>query len=186
MEEKQIKFKKEGHLLLLLFAFVLEACFLLILILFLDSRFERINQQILSLKNENFQYSEQELYSKEKKENDLTFASLPIGWELVYQDKNTVKLKTDFEEFDVYLIGKIESKKKEQNSNILTENKVVEMACGGIFACHELEMVSGEKYVFSWEIVSNEKAPEILDGIWSPKHNITQEQILSLLKEIKK
>ncbi len=121
--------------------------------------------------------------------------SYPKNWGDCRVDENNIHFRTDFKKYNVDLVGEIIEITNPteieggllvgyDNEKISSNVEVFKIACGGALLCSGIK-INNAVYRATWVVSSDQKAPENLDGIWMPEHNITQEQIWNILKSVK-
>lgn len=111
---------------------------------------------------------------------------VPNKWKVESNDSKSARILTDYPNYKVELLVSLE------NSNLTESNykssfdntktkygEAFKVAQGGAFNVTGVK-INGKLYSFSWEIASNEPTPSNLDGIWNPKHNVTESDIWNM------
>lgn len=118
--------------------------------------------------------------------------SYPKNWGDCKVEDNNIYFRTDFEKYNVDLVGEIKKADyllEEYGNNVdnekISENiEVFKIGCGGALSCAGIK-VDNHIYEIGWQVSSDQKSPENLDGIWTPDHNITDDQMWNIVKSVK-
>lgn len=134
--------------------------------------------------------------------NGLIF-NYPKNWNSCRINNNKIYFRTDFEKWEVDLVGEVYQVQPDEHYNEYEEylnifkdqkNKdlfeftdrsvIYKDACGGAVACYVLK-IEDRIYLINWTIESDQ-APELeYDGVWSPdEHNIEPEDVSTVMKSI--
>lgn len=123
-------------------------------------------------------------------EKQITLAginlTIPGKWQVESNDNNSARILTDYPAYKVELLVRLENASltesgyKSSFDNTITKyGEVFKTSLGGAFDSTGIK-INGKLYLFIWEIVSNEPTPSNLDGIWTPKHNVTDSDIWNI------
>jgi hypothetical protein len=114
---------------------------------------------------------------------DDIMMTIPSKWKIESNTNDSAVILTDNPKYKVELIVNLQnqtiSASNFQSSINKTKTKYGEafkVTQGGAFAVTGITM-NGKIYSFEWEINSNEPIPTDLDGIWVPKHNVSETDI---------
>lgn len=109
--------------------------------------------------------------------------TIPSNWKIESNDGKSAKILTDYQPYKVELSINLENdiltKSNYESGFGNTKTKYGEafkVAQGGGFNVTGIK-INEKLYSFSWEITSNEPIPSNLDGIWTPKHNVSEEDM---------
>jgi len=116
----------------------------------------------------------------------------PKNWGECKETKNGVSFITNDDQYQVELVLTLdEATNEEYNSNkeySFNNNKLAggngdffEEAQGGALMSGFIRLYNNY-YKFSFDIVSNQPAPEKLNGVWSPNHNVSKDDLISILR----
>lgn len=163
---------------------------------------KKINQPIVERPNQNGQrapfYSDIETKDWKVCKNEILGIQLkfPSAWGACKTDISSFSIKTDYKPYDVYLIANVGKNIKDIiNSYVLNregnnyikikDGEIFDSFCAPAIACNGA-ILNSDLYFFTWDIKSNQSAPLGYDGIWSPDHNVTEEDTWKILSTIEK
>ena len=111
---------------------------------------------------------------------------VPAKWKIESNNSLTAKILTDFQPYRVELLVSLEndvstaSNYKSSYDNTTTKyGEAFKVAQGGSLGVTGVK-INNKLYSFAWEISSNEPVPTKLDGIWTPSHNVTQDDLWNI------
>lgn len=119
---------------------------------------------------------------------DLSFY-LPKGWSVAEEMQESegivrASLNVPDSKYDVKLTMTVTEGTTYDDQEPLAQNqeaKVYLVPCGGAYACYALVFLDEYEREFDFDILSNEPVPENLDGIWTPRTEVTQEELIEFL-----
>jgi len=116
----------------------------------------------------------------------------PINWGGCYiQDENlyfetthpdyNVKLYTSFNEVDEELLdfSSLEMILEEDNLAIYQN------FCGGVLGCFIIKTSNRSYYEMTWNVISDQPVPDILNYVWVPDYEFTSEDILRIMTSVR-
>lgn len=116
--------------------------------------------------------------------------TLPTTWQVLSVGETELKIKTADTPYRVVETVSISGTYKNSTPGpILYESgdlKLYDEACAPAIRCIGA-LVGGVSYLFAWEVVeSNEPVPANLDGVWFPSANFNANDVLEIMKTLKK
>lgn len=123
--------------------------------------------------------------------------SYPKTWGDCKFDGQKISFRTDFKKYNVDLVAELRETSKEMAQGFIDysikQEKIDSMdnaiiyrgICGGGIACSILNINNQKFYEINWDVVSNQPAPENLDGVWVPDHSFTDDDIWTILRSAK-
>lgn len=122
--------------------------------------------------------------------------TLPQKWKLSKVVGSKAYILTDYKPYTVYLT--IEAKLAEQllteddlaisekeRSLKLPDGMLYETGGNGVEASYFVRESDNQIYSIFWDVESNQSAPESLGGVWAPDHNVTRDDIWSIMKTLR-
>ena len=119
--------------------------------------------------------------------------TFPESWKVVSSTEKTAKILTDYKQYQVYLILNFEKNTTNAKNSYDTEGKTnaIKTQYGEVYSISSGggagmtgALLNNNKYLFKWDIESNQKPPTVLDGVWKADSNITQKSLLDITKTV--
>lgn len=136
--------------------------------------------------------------SEKKKSNFLNISDIeiefPEGWVVSSVSENTAKVLTDYQKYQVYLTLKVEKNTADAVTTYeyQKEDTKIKTQYGEFYDIASTEVsssigafIKGNKYIFLWNIESNQPTPENLNHVWVPDNNITETMIYNITRTAK-
>lgn len=116
--------------------------------------------------------------------------TLPASWEVLSVAETELKIVTANAPYRVVETVRIsDTDKIPDPSRVLYESddlKLFDEACAPAIRCMFV-LVGDDSYLFAWETVeSNEPVPANLEGVWFPSANFNANDVLEIMKTLKK
>jgi len=118
--------------------------------------------------------------------------TLPSGWTVTSVVKNTAKILTDYKKYKVSLILNLDKDNAAAESAYRSKSSVTKIQGGEVFNVAgggsiglTGALLNDKKYLFTWDIESNQPVPKDLDQVWVPDNNVTSEILMTITKSIK-
>jgi len=123
------------------------------------------------------------------------FEEHALNYYFSIDDNNNFIFQTKYNSYNIYLIAQIQKNNEndihfyvnkrngENYTNIKDGEAFKVVGFGGSFD-YTGAILENNLYMISWNIESDEQAPQNVNGIWTPNHNINRNQIWNILKTI--
>lgn len=127
---------------------------------------------------------------------DKIALDLPHGWTLIEQNEKYAIVQTDYKPYNVqlymyYEVGPedgvefVNTDRSGPHYAKIPDGEIFQSACGGNLGCF-IAVIDQDTYKINFGIKSDQPAPENLNEIWIPQHNVSQEDLWKALRTIRK
>jgi hypothetical protein len=109
---------------------------------------------------------------------------IPDGWKLDGVEGNEFRILTETNPYKVWLTGDIKKDDQSWLGDFEIRDGVYGIACGGPMGCYA-KKINGHWYSIIFNIESTQPTPEHLDGIWTPTHKFTEEDMINIMATLR-